>query len=156
LLRTKSDVSHVPTMSSKLMKNFSATLLQEVIRADVSMHAMQIDAWQWFSQHLPKGELINPDLGDGIQRNLYLALSDVNLTFHVKPLRLSFWKRLVLAWKLVTGRMAVKFDQSFAYQCCPASDPLSMKMEIRITRFKNGTVKASYAPADEATAELMK
>lgn len=138
------------------LEGVASRILQEVIQADMSMHHDQMLAWQWFSQHLPKGELINHDLGEGIPRSLYLALSEVNLKFAVRPLTLSFRRRIQLAWRMLIGKARPLPALALNLELCSPSDPTAMNMEVRITRFKNGTVKATYGPADEITEHLLK
>ncbi|SHG96031.1 hypothetical protein SAMN04488109_2644 [Chryseolinea serpens] len=137
-------------------QGMASQILKEVIRADMSMHQAQIEAWQWFSTHLPKGEYINDDLRDGLPRNMYLAMSDLSLTFYVKPVALDFWPRLRLGWKVLRGRVPGFVNHPNAYVICSPSDELAMQVKINVTRNKNGTVKATYGPADAVTAELLK
>src|SRR5512134_1346933 len=86
---------------SHQLKGIAADILREVIKADMSMHSAQIEAWNWFASHHPKGEYINEDIHDGFARNLYLGLSELKLQWHVKPVRLNFWKRLILAFRII-------------------------------------------------------
>ncbi len=138
------------------LKGMASHILQEVIRADMSMHAAQMEAWQWFSKHLPKGELINDDLGDGLPRNMYLAMSDLSLSFQVKPEPLRFWKRLMVSTKILFRRGPTFAHYPNTYVMCSPSDPAALKVNIRVSRFKNGAVKVTYGPADEETAALLK
>lgn len=137
------------------IKGMASNILKEVIKADLSMHMAQIEAWQWFAKHLPKGELINDDLIDGMPRNMYLAVNDLTLTFHIKPETLSFLKRVVFAFKILFKLRSTLIGYPNAYVISSSSDSLAMKVNINVKRFKNGTVKASYGPVDEQTAELI-
>ena len=145
-----------PSEPAGMLKSTLARLLREAIQADLSMHRTQVEAWQWFAQHLPKGELINDDLHEGLPRNLYLALSDLSFTFHVKPKSMSFWNRLSLAFKLLFNRVPGLVGQPLVYVFSSPSDQLATKVDMKISRFKNGTVAATYSAADPATAELLR
>jgi hypothetical protein len=138
------------------VKGIAADILKEVIKADMSMHAAQIEAWQWFANNRPKGEFINDDLHEGFARNMYLALSELKLQLNIKPVRLSIWKRIALAFKVLFRGTLTAGPAPVVFEICSNNEVGAMRFEITVTRNKNGTVKAAYRPADDLTAELLK
>jgi hypothetical protein len=138
------------------VKGIAADILKEVIKADMSMHVAQIEAWQWFANNRPKGEFINDDLHEGFARNMYLALSEIKLQLNIKPVRLNIWKRMTLAFKILFHGALIAGPAPVVFELCSGNEAGAMRFEITVTRNKNGTVKAAYRPADELTAELLK
>lgn len=136
------------------LQSLTAHILQEAIAADMNMHEEQLKAWQWFAAHHPKGAYINSDIHEGFASKLYLALNNLKLSFSVRPLRGGFLPRLRLAWKILAGRRR-GIGEPLAYEICAADDFNAIALQISVTRFKDGTVKAEYTPTDQITADLL-
>lgn len=137
------------------LQSMTTHILREAIRADMSMHEAQLKAWQWFAEHRPKGEYINSDIHEGFASQLYLALNDLKVNFSVRPVPYSFLSRLRVAWKILTGQKRAIMNDTLAYEICRPDEPNAIALQISVTRFKDGTVKAEYAPADQITAQLL-
>jgi hypothetical protein len=143
------------TKGDDRLQNLTAHILQEAIRADMSMHEAQLKAWQWFAEHRPQGEYINSDIHEGFASQLYLALNDLKINFSVRPLSRGILSRLHVAWKILTSRKKGTLDDALAYEICSPNEPDAIALQISVTRFKDGTVKAEYTPADQITADLL-
>src|SRR5690606_40648252 len=61
-------------------------LIDEIIKADMTMHEQQIEGWTWMNQHRPKGAHIPRDIMRGLSRGRYLSINEVEFKFHVKPM----------------------------------------------------------------------
>lgn len=134
-------------------KGFAAQLLEEVIRADMSMHDAQLDAWKHFIHHKPCGQYIDENIVDGIPQSQYLFLEDLTMTFHTRIIPTdTFWKRLKF---VLFNRAGQSFAGPVTFSLCEQDDPKSIKFSIRVSRSKEGIVKASYGPADELTSDLL-
>lgn len=139
------------------VKGIAADILKEVIRADMSMHAAQIEAWESFAQHRPKGEFINNDIHDGFARNMFLGLSELKLQLYVRPVRLNLWSRLKLAFRvLFSGAVTTTARRPVVHEISSQQEKGAMLVEITVVRHRNGTVKAEYKPVDSFTEDLLK
>jgi hypothetical protein len=138
------------------IKGMAARILEEVIKADMSMHAAQIDAWMKFKKYRPKGELINNDIHIGFADKRYLCLNEVKLSFHIKSIPLNVANRIKLAISLLKGKSSLALYTPVIFDFCPPGDEDAVSMEIRVKRFENGTVQASYGPVDNDTDDLLK
>lgn len=142
-------------MESKI-KGLAKGLVQEVIKADMSMHAGQIEAWTWMNKHVPVGDEIPREIFQGFPESRYLAMNEVSFKVHLKPLPVqSIWQRLRLGFRVVFGKSTYQNQQSNAFEFCSASDKNAQGMEILIKRFENGKIKADYLPFDPKTEEIM-
>lgn len=136
------------------LKGLASNILVEVIKADMSMHDAQIEAWKHFGEYRPRGEMINKDIHIGFAQKRYLCLNEVKLTFHIRSLPPKFIERVRYAFEILYGRRSLALYKPALYDICSASED-SMKMEILVKRFENGTIKAEYKPSDKATEELL-
>lgn len=137
------------------LKGLAANILVEVIKADMSMHHAQIEAWKHFGEYRPRGEITNEDIHIGFARKRYLCLNEVKLTFHIKPLQPTFITRARHAFNILYGRSSLTPYIPALYEICSAKDNDSIEMEIIVKRFENGTIKAEYKPVDHLTEELL-
>jgi hypothetical protein len=137
------------------LKGLAANILVEVIKADMSMHHAQIEAWKHFGEYRPRGDIVNDDIHIGFARQKYLSLNDVRLTFHIRPLPATFLTRVKYAFEILSGRNNLALYKPSLYDICSAKDKDSMEMEILVKRFENGTIKAEYKPTDKVTEELL-
>jgi hypothetical protein len=138
------------------IRGLAAQILEEVIKADMSMHDAQIELWKKFGEFRPVGEMINPDIHLGFAEERYLCLSEVKLDFHIRPVSTSIIYRIGASFINIfrSGSSTVRGQSMFDF--CSASDEDAMAMSIVVKRYENGTVSAEYKPADEKTDELMK
>ncbi len=138
------------------LKGLAAHILEEVIKADMTMHDLQTDAWKKFAEFRPRGKYINPDIHIGFPENRYLCLNEVKLDFHIKSIPLTFSNRVKMAIRFLRGESSLALYEPAVYDLCPASDEDAMSFSIVVKRFEDGTVKAEYKPADDETAAIMK
>jgi hypothetical protein len=138
------------------IKGLAKGLMEEVIKADMSMQAGQIDAWARMAAHSPKGENVPKDLLKGFPKGRYLSLNEVKFEVHMKPVPIqSFWQRIRLGTKIIFGRSTLKDGEPNAFDFCSSHDSNAQTMNITVKRLENGNVKANYGPADEDTAKIM-
>jgi hypothetical protein len=142
-----------PDIDAPELEGFAAMLLREVIQADMSMHVAQTDAWLRFAEQCPKGEYINEDIHDGFARNLFLSMSEVKLQWHMKPVEPDLWRRWL---KVVFRGKTTLPKEPITWHLTSADDPEAVLVNVTVTRFRDGTVKASYTPADGLTEKLLK
>lgn len=139
------------------IKGLAKGLIEEIIKADMSMQASQIDAWKWMSEHRPSGEHIPRDILRGFPESRYLSMNQVNCDFHLKPLPLqSFSQRLKLGMKLIFGRSTSRAAGPHLFDFCGASDKQAQHFHITVKRLENGKIKADYSDADARTTEILK
>jgi hypothetical protein len=149
------DKTEKEIQAGRHIRGMAAHILEEVIKADMSMHYAQIEGWKKFGELRPSGDLINPDIHIGFAEERYLCLNEVKLDFYIRPVSRSILTRLgttiisVFRWGGPNGQRQHTFD------FCSASDENAMAMTIRVKRFENGTVSAEYRPADEVTEDLL-
>lgn len=130
-------------------------IIEELIKADLTMHEMQIEEWARIARHRPSGPDIPPDIMKGFGENRYLSLNEVELTLHVKPRPQGFWKRLKLALKLIVGKELTNNSGQHIYDLCQPADEDQSPMKLLIKRLDDGMIKATYQPADITTSTLM-
>lgn len=120
-------------------KGFAATFLQEVVRADMSMHDMQVAAWRHFLNSDPAGMATGATEGMAEQR--YLLLDHVKLSFYVKPLPvLPFWQRLKLSWNVLRGKKVIDGIGPQWYEICEADDPDRIAVVVEVRRGADGNL----------------
>lgn len=138
------------------LKGMTAHVLDEVIKADMSMHQAQIETWKHFGEYRPTGNMINPDIHIGFAEERYLCLNEVKLTFHIRQIPPSVYNRVRAYLKNRFGYTSLPVKGPVMFDFCSPTDTHSIAMNIVVKRFENGTVSADYGPADDKTGELMK
>jgi hypothetical protein len=138
------------------IRGMAAQILEEVIKADMSMHAAQVELWKKFSEFRPLGEMINADIHLGFAEERYLCLSEVKLDFHIRPVSASFFARVGASLKNIFGSGISTIQGQTMFDFCSPAEKNAMAMTIVVKRFENGTVSAEYNPADENTSRLLK
>ena len=137
------------------VKGLAAHILEEVIKADMSMHHAQIDAWKKFGEYRPQGDLINDDIHIGFAEKRYLCLNEVRLSFHIKNHPTNFFNRIKLAFNVLRGKNGLIFNTPTIFDITSPDEKESLHFEILVKRFENGTVKAEYKPVDNTTGEIL-
>lgn len=123
-------------------KGFAATFLQEVVRADMTMHDMQLAAWRHFLRSDPAGRAAGATEGMAEQR--YLFLDRVRLSFYVRPLPgLSFWRRVRLSWNVLRGRKIIDGIGPQWYEICEADDPERIAVVVEVRRSADGNLEVT-------------
>src|SRR5690606_1736698 len=131
-------------------------LIDEIIRADMTMHEQQIEGWTWMNQHRPKGEHIPRDIMRGLSKNRYLSINEVEFKFHVKPVPVrTFWQRWQLALKLLYDKNYFSALQPFVFDFCGPKEEEAQSIVLKVKRLENGKTKASYEADGHQTAELI-
>ena len=139
------------------IKGLVKGLVEEVIKADMTMHESQVKAWAWMASHSPKGESIPPDIFRGFPENRYLSMNEVELKMFLKPVPvLTFWQRIRKMIGFLPSEAALHPGKPSVFVFCNARDSEAQSLTITIKRLENGSVKVDYAPADTRSAELMK
>jgi hypothetical protein len=138
------------------IKGLAKGLIEEIIKADMTMHASQVEAWAWMSKHRPNGDLIPEDIFKGFPESRYLSLNEVNCQFHIKPLPVqSFRTRFKLGMKLILGRSTSRSTGPHLFDFCGSSDENAQHFNITVKRLENGKIEADYFPADTRTSEIL-
>jgi hypothetical protein len=150
------DKTEKTIQAGKHIRGLAAHILDEVIKADMSMHYVQIEGWKKFGELRPFGDLINEDIHIGFAEERYLCLNEVKLDFHIRPVSTSILTRLGTTLINVFKSGDSNGRRQHTFDFCSASDEDAMAMTIVVKRFENGTVSAEYKPADEITEELVK
>lgn len=139
------------------IKGLAKGLVEEIIKADMTMHASQVEAWAWMSKHRPNGDQIPEDIFKGFPENRYLSMNEVTCDFHIKPLPIkSFGQRLKLGMKLIFGRSISSNRGPHLFDFCDSGDHNAQHFNLSVKRLENGKIKADYSPVDARTAEIMK
>lgn len=137
----------------KHIQGFASHILEEVIKADSSMHEAQVNAWTFFGKYRPRGDMINEDIHLGFAEKRYLALNEVKLIFYVKPLQFLFFKRLRLAFHTLFTSSSLPAFLKGDYDLCSSMDEKAVSIEIIISREKN-KLTANYAIKDKIDSEV--
>lgn len=143
-------------MESKI-KGLVKGLVEEIIKADMTMHQSQVEAWNWMAQHPPKGSYIPDDIMRGFPENRYLSMKEVELKLFLKPVPvMSAWQRVKNWFGISPPPTRFRPGKPFNFEFSNAGDKEAQALTITIKRLENGTIKANYAPADALTAEFMR
>jgi len=142
-------------LAKEQVKGLAAHILQEVIKADMSMHQAQVDAWKKFGEYRPQGNLINPDIHIGFAEKRYLSLNEVKLSFRIKPHPKSLLQRIKLAFRVLRGKNGLALHSPTIFDIASQDEEGSFQFEINVKRFENGSVKAEYKPTDTVTQNLL-
>ena len=126
------------------VEGLAASILKEVIKAEISMHDQQIKAWQWMAQNRPYSSFMDKDVLQGISDSKYLAMEEVKFSFHLKPVSRNFLNRVKLAFGILRGKGVIQ-DSGFTYEYCNDLHPKAKKIEILITRNSDGSFKSSVS-----------
>lgn len=137
------------------VKGLASHLLEEVIKADMSMHEAQIEAWRKFGEYRPKGDYVNPDIHLGFAEKQYLCLNELRFSFHIECMPLNFINRIKLLFRILTGKSSLALHEPAVFDFCSPRNRKAMPMEIVVKRFENGNVRAEYKPVDNVTGELL-
>lgn len=137
------------------VKGLAAHILEEVIKADMSMHQAQIDAWKKFGEYRPQGNLINDDIHIGFAEKRYLCLNEVKLSFYIKKHPKNILNRIKLAFNVLRGKNGLILSSPTIFDLSSPDDKEALHFEVLIKRFENGAVKAEYKPIDNTTREIL-
>ena len=86
-----------PAEDQKYVKGLASGIIEELVKADLTMHEMQIKQWARIVRYRPEGENIPRDVMRGFGQNQYLSLKEVELKMHVKPRTVpGFFKNSIL------------------------------------------------------------
>jgi len=138
------------------LRGMAANILEDVIKADMSMHHAQVELWKSFAEYRPAGNGINPDIHIGFAEERYLCLHEVKLEFHIRPVSSSIYGRLRFSVRHMFGYGGAPVQIPVSFEICSPDDQNAMEISILVKRFENGTISAEYKPADETTRELLK
>jgi hypothetical protein len=142
-------------MDSRI-KGLAKSLVEEVIRADMSMHASQIEAWTWIAKHRPRGEKIPRNIMEGLAKSRYLAMNEVNFELKLRPRPVkNYWQRALFGIRLISGFSKFDPNQEYIHEYANNQDQRAQAFQIKIKRFENGNIQASYDPTDDATKDIM-
>lgn len=136
------------------LDSFLTVLLEEVVKADITMHAQQLQAWQHFSKSKPHGEQVNSEIDDGWATSRYLSVNEVKFKFFVALKPRNFFKRLLQGIRYIIGRYDPQAFQSSNYIITEKENPESMEITVTVKQEEKGRIKLSYEPADARTKSI--
>ena len=138
------------------IKGLAKGLVEEIIKADMSMHASQLEAWTWMAKNRPVGEQIPRDIFKGIPASRYLSLNEVTCDFHVKALPVrSYRQRFKEGMKLIFGKSTARAGGPHLFDFCSPDTEGAQSFRITVKRLENGKIQADYAPVDRQTSAIM-
>ncbi|MFT7151162.1 MAG: hypothetical protein ACI82Q_003039 [Nonlabens sp.] len=140
---------------SNRIKGLAKGLIEEMIKADLTMHEMQMEEWARIARNRPEGDDIPANLMQGFGANRYLSLMETEFGIYIKRKPQSLIERIKLAWRVLLGKTPMREDQEYEFQLCQANESGAQQMTLKIKRLDDGKIKASYLPADGETNELM-
>jgi hypothetical protein len=149
------DINESNILAGQFLKVLTSQILDEVIKADMSMHHEQIKLWKDFGENRPFGNSINPDIHIGFAEERYLCLNEVRLTFHIRRIPASVYYNVRNFVKKRFGFTNLPVRAPVMFDICSPNSRRAMAMNIIVKRFENGTVSADYGPVDDKTGELM-
>jgi hypothetical protein len=150
------ELNEMKSKAEVFLKGITAHILDEVIKADMSMHSAQIEVWKHFGDYKPFGNMINPDIHLGFAEERYLCLNEVRFTFHIRQIPESVYYRILNYLRNTLGLTNIPVRPPVMFDFCSPTDHHAVEMNVVVKRFENGTVSADYGPADDKTGELMK
>jgi len=136
------------------LDSFLTRLLEEVIKADMTMQTQQMEAWQHFSNSKPEGEHINSDIDEGWAPSRYLSINEVKFRFFVKLKPRGFMKRLRQGVRYIFGKYDPQAFQPSHYIITESENPESMEVTVTVKQEEKGRVKVSYEPVDARTRKI--
>lgn len=139
-------------LPSKNLERLFGMLLAEVIRADISMHDAQVDAWRAFSELKTRTTPLNPDLFTDWAGDRYLFVKELTMKFNIRPMPVTFWQRLKQAFRYVRGKDPV--FASTPLELSPPGTDGSFEVTITVTRREDGVVDFSYTPANATLKDI--
>ena len=128
------------------LDSFLNSFTEEFVRADLSMHHQQKEAWKEYIAHIEDKQLLETGVLNGIAENRFLGLKEINLTMYVKPVPRSFFQRMKLSFSIIFNK-----NTSFAWnmdrmEISKIKEEGSFELKVKITRDKNNKPQVSYEP----------
>lgn len=136
------------------LESFLTVLLEEVVKADMSMHDRQLEAWKHFSDHKPRGTKINANIDEGWAEQRYLSLNEVKFKFHARVVPESFRKRLMQAFRYVIRKYEPQAYLPRNIQLTDDEKPDSIEVTVIVKQEERGKLKLSYEPDNELTRSI--
>jgi len=136
------------------LESFLTVILEEVVKADLTMHDRQLDAWKQFSEYKPRGELINDDIDEGWAQQRYLTLDEVKFKFYVRLVPQNFFKRIKQGLKYIFGKYNPQAFQPSEFIITESENPDSIEVTITVKQEEKGKMKISYQPVDAETKKI--
>lgn len=136
------------------LDSFLTVLLEEVVKADMTMHTQQMEAWQHFSSSKPEGEHINSDIDKGWAQSRYLSINEVKFRFFVKLKPRGFMKRFRQGMRYIFGKYEPQAFQPSHYIITESENPESMEVTVTVKQEEKGRMKVSYEPVDARTRSI--
>ncbi len=144
-----------PTTDQKHVQGLAKGIIEELVRANVTMHEMQVAQWARMAAHPPRGEHLPKDIMKGFGRDQFLSLKSAELTVYLKPSQPGFLARLRMGLSIIAGRRPAHDNRPFKYELCQPGDEEAVELKLLVEKQEDGKIKASYQPADEETKTLM-
>jgi len=135
-------------------ESFLSVILEEIVKADLTMQDRQLDAWKHFSDFKPRGELINNDIEVGWAQQRYLTINEVKFKFNVRLVPGGFFKRMKQGLQYIFGKYNPQAFYYGVFEITKASSPDSVEVSITIKQEEKGKMKITYEPVGELTKKI--
>jgi hypothetical protein len=136
------------------LDSFLTFLLEEVVKADMTMQDRQLEAWKHFSKYKPRNSRINSDIDEGWAAVRYLSLNEVKFRFRARQVPRSFWKRLWQGLKYIFGKYDPQAFHNIDYELTESLNPDTIEITVTVKQEENGQMKLSYDPVDARTRNI--
>lgn len=125
---------------------FASAILEDVIKAELSMHHAQIKGWAWMYKHFaPKSDQIPDSIMSGSMGNRYLGIANVEMDLYLIPVESkSYWQRFKLGVGLLFGKRPHFFANGTVFEYGNAGDLRGQKLTIQVKRDSTGAFKMHY------------
>ncbi len=134
--------------------SFLSVIVEEVIKADITMHDRQLDAWKHFADFKPRGELINDDIDVGWAQQRYLTIDEVKFKFNVRLVPDDFFTRMKQGLRYIFGKYNPQAFYSSQFEITEAENPDSIQVSITVKQEEKGKMKITYKPVDAETKKI--
>jgi hypothetical protein len=136
------------------LESFLTILLEEVVKADMTMQERQLEAWKHFSDFKPRGDHINDDIDAGWAQQRYLALDEVKFRFHVTLVRKGFFRRFRQGMRYIFGKHNPHAFEPSSYLITESENPDAIEVTVTVKQEEKGRMKVSYEPVDADTKKI--
>ncbi len=143
-----------PPPDKRHIEGLAKGIIEELVRANLTMHQMQIEGWAHTATIPPVNANVPTSVLKGLGKDQYLSLQEAALTIYVKERKLpGFFRRLRLATQILTGKLRLLHQGPYVYEMCESSDPKAYALKLLIEKTEEGKVKATYDVKRNALVE---
>ena len=132
------------------LNSIAEEFLREVVKAEFSMHHLQIQAWAEMAKHPPKGVHIPDSILQGWTKNRYLGISSLELDVYLKHVSTeTYWQRFKLGWSMIFGKKPRSFMDGQAFAFARSKDKDAQRFRLSVKRDEQGMFKKSVQKMED-------